>query len=215
MSTVDLVVFDFDGTLAETRVAVSTTVNAALREHGLPRVDPGVVHGFMGLPLERLFDKMLPPPRRPYDLGSLVAWYRARFDELGAPHVTPLAGAVEIVRWVRASGRKVAIATSRERSSLDPLLDRFDLVDAFDVIGTCDCVDVGKPDPALMHWVLDQAGVDAGRAVMVGDTTYDVEMANAAGVRVFGVPHGSHRAARLVDAGATLLDDLEGLQALL
>lgn len=206
-----LVVFDFDGTLAETRDAVSTVVNAALASHLLPRVDPAVIHDLMGLPLEQLLFRCVPLPDRGRPLEPLVRFYRSRFDRLGAPHARPMPGAVEAVQGLRAAGVRVAIATSRERVSLDPMLDRFGLAGAFDAIATCDTVTRGKPDPEMLHQVLAGLSVAPEDAWMVGDTTYDVEMAIAAGVRSIGVPHGSHTSQRLADAGAELVDDLDTL----
>lgn len=210
----DLVVFDFDGTLGETRTAVSTTVNAALVAHKLPRVAPVAIWTFMGLPLETLFTKSLPPPRRAdTDVDALVRFYRAHFEALGAPLVTPMPGAVETVRALASRGKAMAVATSRELSSLTPLLERFGIGDAFVSIGTCDRVAKGKPDPEMLALVLAEAGVQADRACMVGDTIWDIQMARALGVPAVGVLDGCHARASLEKAGADVV--LETLPDLL
>ncbi|MCB9682488.1 MAG: HAD family hydrolase [Alphaproteobacteria bacterium] len=203
-----LVVFDFDGTLADTRVGVSTCLNAALHAHGLPRVMPSFVHALMGLPLPTVFQRTLPPPQRDTDVTPLVAWYRHHFLDLALPHVAPCPGAHATLDALARRGVTTGIATSRGRTSLVPLLDHLGL-GGFAVVGTDDDVDVGKPDPALLRLVLDRAGVPTEAAVMVGDTSYDVLMARAAGVRVVGVP-GCHDGAALAAAGADhVVDHLE------
>ena len=212
-SGVRMVAFDFDGTLAETREAVSATVNAALAAGGLPRVHPPCIHGWMGLPLETLFDRCLPPHLRArgMDVSALVAWYRARFAELGEPQVRAMPDARDLLDRLRREGLAVGIVTSRERSSLDRLLDRLAL-GPFDAIIACHDAPRGKPDAAPLLALLDRVGLAAEAARMVGDTSYDVTMARAAGVRVAAVLGGCHDAAALRGADVVLerLGDVAG-----
>lgn len=207
-----LVVLDFDGTLAETREAVSATINAVLAAEGSPRVQPAFLHGLMGLPLETLFHRAIPPFRRPFDTAPLVAAYRASFAEIGLPRVRPRRDAEPALDALAARGHALAIATSRERSSLDAILARFGWHGRFAVVGTCDDVAAGKPAPDLLLDVLRRAGRPPTDAVMVGDTTYDLEMAAAAGVAGVGVEGGSHDRRRLEAApAAQVLPDLHAL----
>lgn len=211
-----LVAFDFDGTLAETRAAVSTTVNAALAAHELPRVAPACIHGWMGLPLETVFQRCLPPPARGRwsDLGPLVRWYRARFAELGEALVTPMAGAHALLDALAADGLQLAIATSRERSSLDRLLEHLGLTGRFAQIVACNDVARGKPDPELLRLLLTRTGLEAHEVRMVGDTTFDVQMARAAGVAVAAVVGGCHDRASLLGAGPdVVLDELVAVRS--
>jgi phosphoglycolate phosphatase len=209
-----LVVFDFDGTLAETRDAVSTTVNAALLAHQLPRVSPPFIHRLMGLPLETLFERMLPPTVKPYDVQPLVDGYREQFDALGAPKVTPMPGAISVLDSLGWRGIPVAIATSRGRASVHQLLEQLGWSGRFVAVVTCDDVAAGKPDPETLLRALDGAGVSADEAWMVGDTTWDIQMAKQAGVYAVGVAAGCHHATRLERAGPDLLlDDVDAVLA--
>jgi phosphoglycolate phosphatase len=209
------VVFDFDGTLAETRDAVAATVNAALRAHGHAAVDPGFLHALMGLPLEASFVRAMPPFRRDVDPAPMVRWYRAHFEEVGRPLVRPVPGAVEVVAAAREAGLAVAIATSRESSTLLPLVDQLGLHGPWASIVSCDRVAVGKPHPESLHLAMAEAGVAAADTWMVGDTTFDIELARNAGVRAIGVSGGCHTADALRAGGAdVVLDELGGLPAL-
>jgi phosphoglycolate phosphatase len=215
MGGIELVVFDFDGTLAETRLAVSDTINAALLAHELPRVSPAFIHRLMGLPLEQLIDRMLPPPLRPYDAGPLVRWYRQHFEEIGAPTVRPMPGAERALDALAARGVAAAIATSRESSSLRGLLRAFGWEGRFVACITCDQVSHGKPHPETLRRALDAAGVHADRACMVGDTVWDMQMAVDGGVRAWGFSGGCHAADKLTGAGAErVLGELEELVTL-
>jgi phosphoglycolate phosphatase len=211
MQRPSLVVFDFDGTLAETREAVSTTLNAALHAHRLPRVTPPSIHSLMGLPLEQLISRLIPRPCKPYDTSVLVDWYRANFAALGEPLVTPMHDATAALTTLKEAGVAVAIATSRESTSLDPILARFGWTD-FVSVATCDRVEVGKPAPDLLQLALREADADPADAVLVGDTTWDIEMARAAGVHSVGIPRGSHKPERLAGAEPDwFLDSLQEL----
>lgn len=207
-----LMVFDFDGTLAETRQAVSDTVNAVLFARNLPRVEPAFIHGLMGLPLDVLLLRLIPPHRKPFDVAPLVVDYRARFDEIAATSVGPMPHAAELLDALAGAGVRVAIATSRERASLLRLLDRLELASKVELAVTGEEVSQGKPHPEMLHAVLSRAGVATDEAWMVGDTTWDVQMGIAAGLRTFGVP-GCHTAEALGAAGGEVVADLAGLRA--
>lgn len=210
-----LVVFDFDGTLAETREAVAVTVNGALQAHGWPRVAPEFVHQLMGLPLETTFERAVPPYRRPLDVAPMVAWYRAHFLALGAHRVTLLPEVREVLADARGRGLATAIATSREGSTLAPLLQQLGLAEGWTSVVSCDRVTNGKPAPDMLALAMAEAGATPARTWMVGDTRFDLEMAHAAGVRAIGVAGGCHAVDVLAAAGADpVLDDLGGLVAL-
>jgi phosphoglycolate phosphatase len=211
-----LVVFDFDGTLAETRDAVSTTLNAALFAEGLPRVHPPFVHRLMGLPLTDLIARLLPPTlpaeARADRVDAVVLAYRARFPELGDPRVRPLGGVIELLEALAASGVALAIATSREGGSLGRLLKQMGLDGYFSVRASCERVTAGKPAPDLLALALAESGVDPREAWMVGDTDWDVQMARSLGVFAVGLCDGSHPRERLEAAGADWV--LDGALAL-
>jgi phosphoglycolate phosphatase len=211
-----LVVFDFDGTLAETRDAVSATLNAALFAEGLPRVHPPFVHRLMGLPLDALIARVL-PPTLPAEgsaerVGAVVRGYRARFAELGEPRVRALPGVVELLDALVDSGAALAIATSREGGSLGRLLQQLGLDGYFSVRASCERVAAGKPAPDLLALALSESGARPGEAWMVGDTDWDVQMARSLGVFAVGLCDGSHPRERLEAAGADLV--LDGALAL-
>jgi phosphoglycolate phosphatase len=211
-----LVVFDFDGTLAETRDAVSATLNAALFAEDLPRVHPPFVHRLMGLPLTDLIARLLPPTLpaevRAQRVDAVVLAYRARFPEIGDPQVRPLPGVVELLDALTSTGAELAIATSREGGSLGRLLKQMGLDGYFSVRASCERVATGKPAPDLLELALAESGAHPGEAWMVGDTDWDVQMARSLGVFAVGVCDGSHPRERLEAAGADLV--LDGALAL-
>lgn len=74
----------------------------------------------------------------------------------------------------------------------------------------------GKPDPQMLHFAMNEAGADVDNTVMIGDTTFDIEMANAASVRALGVAWGYHASTELMTAGAeTVAEEVPDLQSIL
>ena len=121
-----LVVFDFDGTLADTRNGVSQTMNHVLREAGLPRVDPSFIWGLMGLPLATLIARLIPPT---YDasVDALVHAYREAFPTHGEPVIRAFPEVDAVLDELAKDGFVLAVATSRARYSVQRLLDQLDL----------------------------------------------------------------------------------------
>jgi phosphoglycolate phosphatase len=206
------IVWDFDGTLAETRDAVSTTLNAVLAEAGLPRVHPPFLHASMGLPLEALIARLVPPTVRPAPIAALAARYRALFPVLGAPKVGWMPGFPDALDRLSAAGIAHGIASSREGSSLHALLDQLGGATRFGAVVGCEDAVRGKPAPDLLEVALTRLGVAPEAAWMVGDTEWDVAMGRAAGVVAVGLVGGSHDAARLRAAFAdAVVDDVHAL----
>jgi phosphoglycolate phosphatase len=93
------------------------------------------------------------------------------------------------------------LATGKSRRGVAALLARHGWEDLFDTVQTADDAP-SKPHPGMIERALAQTGTPAGRAVMIGDSTYDMAMARAAGVRALGVSWGYHPPADLIAAGA-------------
>lgn len=189
-----LYVFDFDGTLADTRAAVVTTYDATLRALGLPPEDPDRIASLMGLPLGTTFERVGVPAAR---VPEAVHDYRQRFETVGTPLVRLFEGVLDTLDQLRERGVPMAVASSRGRVSLHALLAHLGLDDRFRmVIGEEDVVRK-KPEPEAVLRILEATGANASRTVVVGDTVYDLEMGRAAGCATCAVTHGSHTAEQL------------------
>lgn len=116
--------------------------------------------------------------------------------------IRPFAGATDLVRRVRASGRNVLLASSASRSDLDHYIALLGIADAVDGASSIDDVEASKPAPDIFQVALDKAGVAADDALAVGDTPYDVEAAGKAGVATIGLTSGPFGEAALRAAGA-------------
>lgn len=108
------------------------------------------------------------------------------------------AGAMDLLLELRAAGYLLAVATGKSRQGLDRVLDEIGLTNFFDITRCADET-VSKPDPLMLNEILAALSVFPAEAVMIGDTTFDLEMAERAGMRRIAVAHGAHEVAVLRD----------------
>ena len=136
---------------------------------------------------------------------SLRDAWREEYVEI-KPEVAPLPGASELLRALARQGHRVALASSGDPEFADEALDDLDIRDVVAVLKTSEDVDGSKPEPDLIEVTLESLG--GPRAVLVGDTPYDVESAQRAGLKCICLRSGGYGEAELVEAGAALVVDV-------
>lgn len=201
------IVFDVDGTLLDSQHTVVHCMSAAFEAHGLPVPEAAAIRATIGLKLDIALASLLPAAERARaaDLGVLlVEGYRSAFFALQETpdHDEPLfPGTLEMLDALIHPEIFLGIATGKNRRGLDRVLQRHDLAPRFHNFKTADD-GPGKPHPHLLEAAMSEVGAAPGDTVMVGDTTYDIEMARNAGCIALGVNWGNHSEAQLHDAGA-------------
>ena len=209
------VAFDFDGTLVDSHATIIAAMIAAFEAHGRPAPPAAAVRDIIGLPLDASVARLLPPGTQDaVDIVAIGGGYRTAYGARTArpDHIDALfPGVREVLDFLDSAGVVSGIVTSKSRRGLERVLDRHDLRSRFVTLQTADdgpC----KPHPFLLERAMEQAGASPAHTVMVGDTTYDIEMARHAGVDAIGVSWGAHDATALRGAGArTVLGRLEDL----
>lgn len=202
MAELSLVIFDVDGTLIDGEAQVSDTMATAFEAAGLPPPDRAAVSGVIGLSLPEMVSALLGPDRADR-FEKVVASYRFYFAAAIANEEDPPVydGAESALQRLHGAGLALGIATGKSAMGLGHALDALDW-HRFFVTTQCADDNPSKPDPAMLHKALAEADMPADRAVFVGDTTFDMQMAAAAGVRAIGVGWGYQPAQRLYDVGA-------------
>jgi phosphoglycolate phosphatase len=200
-----LVIFDCDGTLVDSQAAIFATMQHAFARLDLPAPPRMQVLGVIGLSLPEAF-AILAPNESPMVRGALIEAYRSGFSQVrenGAHHNDPLyPGMREAVTALSARDEVVlGVATGKSRRGVARLLDREGWHNHFLTIQTADD-HPSKPHPSMILKAMADAGVGPEATVMVGDTTFDIEMARSARVGAVGVGWGYHRPDQLVRAGA-------------
>jgi phosphoglycolate phosphatase len=192
-----LLVFDWDGTLADSTAIIAAAIQAACRDVGEPVPDNLSARFVIGLGLvEALLHvaPALPIERHP----ELSARYRHHYLACDA-EIPLFDGVTELLADLHAEGFMLAVATGKTRIGLDRALAGNALVERFHATR---CADEGRPKPhpdMLLH-LMSKLDVAPDETLMIGDTTHDLELARAAGVDAVAVSYGAHEPAGLVAA---------------
>ncbi len=185
----DLLVFDWDGTLMDSAAAITTSLRDACADLELPVPSEERARYVIGLGLTDALKYLLPDlPAVGYP--ALLERYRHHFQRQD-PDTTLFTGAPELLQSLRDAGFLLAVATGKSRRGLDRALDATGLTQIFHATR---CGDEGftKPHPDMLLWLLDELNVNRERALMIGDTSHDMQMAVAADVARVGVAYGAH-----------------------
>ena len=211
MSDLRLVIFDVDGTLVDSQAEIMAAMTLAFGVEGMVMPDRATVLSIVGLSLAEAFH-VLCPDADEAQRARLVAAYKASFMQLRSDNqeMGPLfPGALEAIAALRAQDDTLlAVATGKSRRGLDKVLERHGLTGVFHSEQVADH-HPSKPNPSMILTALNETGVAPQKAVMLGDTTYDMDMARAAGIRTIGVTWGYHapdtlRADAMIDDFAAL-----------
>ena len=185
----DLIVFDWDGTVMDSTAVIAGSIQAACRDLGLTIPDDETARHVIGLGLDQALRYAvpdMPEAMRP----DLVERYRHYF--LAQDEAIPLfEGARETIAELRDAGYRLGVATGKSRAGLDRAMESTGMKSYFHATRTADQT-FSKPNPAMLFELMDELAVSAGRTLMVGDTTHDVQMAQNAKVGVVAMGHGAH-----------------------
>jgi len=208
-----LIVFDVDGTLIDSFRMIAAAMARAAQICDQATPPAATLRRAIGLPLADAIRQAFPAV--PAELVPRMAtaykesfWALARDGEHDE-HLFP--GARDALDRLDRAGFILGIATSKGRNGLDAALGRHGILGLFATLQTAD-VGLGKPHPDMLHRAMAEAGVEPARTVMIGDTTYDIEMARAARAVAIGVDWGYHASDELLAAGAHhIVDDFAAL----
>lgn len=206
--------FDFDGTLADTFTGIERCVNIALSHFDLPVVDQRRLRPTIGLRLDELFRTIIDTPPSERLIADLVGVYREWYP-VTAPGLTTLfPGVLSLLETLTQQGMALAMATSKARSNILPILAPLGIGGYFEVVCSDDLVRNGKPHPEMLNYISARLDVPTERMLVVGDTLFDIEMGNAAGAATCAVTWGNHSRARLTTASPTyVVDTMPELEA--
>lgn len=191
-----LLIFDWDGTLADSTGRIVDSMQRAARLVGLPAITDAEAQNIIGLGLPEAL-RTLWPNITAKELEAMRESYARHFVYDSQVSMALFDGAREMLENLGAEGHLLAVATGKSRKGLDRIL--YDL-GATHLFATTRCADetLSKPDPLMINEILAELNVSASRALMVGDTTYDLDMARAAGVATIAMSHGAHDDERLL-----------------
>ena len=197
-----LVIFDFDGTLVDSRKLLTESNRVVFGQFGLSPPSEDESFSLVGMSLELVLLKLAGPDA---PVEKMLAAYRRILPLLRADAAyaeVPFSGAADLLAALAEhKDVRLGIATGHLSHAIEPALQRFGWQGHFCTVQTADKAP-SKPHPGMILQALSEAGVRAEDAIMIGDTAFDIEMARAADVRGVAVSWGYHRPDRLRDAGA-------------
>lgn len=212
-----LVVFDCDGTLVDGQAAICDTMDEAFAAAKLGPPDRNEVRRMVGLSLPQALGILAPDAsesQRDIALEAYKAGYRSR-RETGILEEPLYEGMAALIERLDAAGWLLGVATGKSDRGLHACLDTHGIKHRFVTLQTADR-HPSKPHPAMLEQALAEAGVEASQAVMIGDTSFDMDMAAAANVRAIGVAWGYHEPRELLAAGAIgVAETMEQLEELI
>lgn len=190
------VLFDFDGTLADSYQGIAASVNHVRNECGLAPMPVEEVRRFVGRGPAHLLSHTVPG----CDIEHAVASYRNHHPKVMRAGTTLLPGARAILEVLHSAGLPLAICSNKPRVFTQEIIEFLGLTAVFAAILGPEDVSRPKPAPDMLLEGLKRLGVSAAEALYVGDMIVDIETARAAGVRVWVVPTGSDTRAALENA---------------
>jgi phosphoglycolate phosphatase len=196
-----LLIFDWDGTLADSAALIVGNMQEAIRVLNLPPRSDQAIRELIGLGLadgmQRLF-----PELEVDDVLRLLGEFRRRAPASLAHEAPLFPGALEALEQLQEQGYLLAVATGKSRPGLDRSFRAMPGLKSLFVTTRCADETADKPDPLMLREILRETELTAEQALMIGDTDYDVSMARALSMAALGVGCGVHEPGRLLRAGA-------------
>jgi phosphoglycolate phosphatase len=203
----DLIVFDWDGTLMDSEARIVNCLQAAFAALDLEPPSRAAARDVIGLGLEEAI-RRLHPTVQPAMASSLVHHYRRHFLDLDPTPSVLFPGVRDTLERLSASGYRLAVATGKGRVGLEKALAETALGSYFHATRCADET-LSKPHPQMLLELIDELGAAAAATLMVGDTEYDMQMAQNARAHGLAVSYGVHAPERLMQQGPLdCLDDI-------
>lgn len=191
-----LFIFDWDGTLIDSKAKITHSMQLAAREMGWEPLEDALIHNIIGLGLPEAILRLYPQVSD-LERAHLRDFYAANFIRLDEEKSSDFFPAVEdTLASLRNQNHILTIATGKSRKGLDRILSDLGMSDYFDATRCADET-ASKPHPLMLEQLLKHFDVRAQDAVMIGDTEYDMEMAQVIDMPRIAVSYGAHHIDRL------------------
>jgi len=208
------IIFDFDGTIADTNQGIINTFTRSFEELKLAVPSVAEMSATIGLPLRQAFG-VLHPELDDAMLDTCFATYRRFFYEYELLAISLFPKVKETLEELHSRGVRMAIATSRGRNSLDIIMENVGINGYFEGVFTVESVTRHKPAPDLALLIIKELGLSPEETLVVGDTTFDLMMGQGAGCKVCGVTYGNHPTEKLREVSPDfIVDSFDGLLAI-
>ncbi len=205
----DLLIFDLDGTLIDSAPDLCVAANKVLANHGCRQITLQETKTFVGNGAAKLVERAFRATGQeadPHDIPDLTEQFLAAYDGHEADETRPYDGVMETLNILKSSGQRMAVCTNKPQVPTNNLLRDLKMAEYFELVLGGDQLARKKPDPQMIHWMLDRLDVPAEKALMIGDTVNDIDGAKNAGVQSVAVSYG-YRKVPVDELGANVFID--------
>lgn len=202
---IQVVIFDLDGTLVDSSIDICYAINYALEGLNVPAVTVPMTISLIGEGITRLFEKIIEVHHIPSDKEPLIIRFLDHYSAHLADNTTVYPGVMDTLDALNGCP-KVVISNKREDFSAT-LLELLGMRKYFDLIVGSDTTPEKKPSPVPIRYVLSRFGIRPEEAVIIGDSTFDIEAGKAAGIRTIAVTYG-YRPLSLLQGADFIVDSM-------
>lgn len=190
MSDYELLIFDWDGTLVDSIDRIVAAIRHAAAGCDLPRLDEAPIKGIIGLAIQEAIVTLYPQLAGTQTLAEFQRLYAEHYIALEATPSLAYPGVAETLHALHQQGFRMAVATGKTRRGLDRVAASHNWSALFE---TTRCADetASKPHPRMLLEILEQCQVAPERAIMIGDSAFDLQMAHNAGMGAVAVSYGA------------------------
>lgn len=196
----EIILFDLDGTLTDPGPGITNSVAYALEKYGIEVEDKKTLYSFIGPPLKDSFMKYYGFDEE--KAMQAISFYREYFRDTGLYENKVYEGVRELLEKIKASGRKIVLATSKPEEFAVRILEHFDLIKYFHVVAGASMDETRNKKGDVIKYAMEKGGFSAQGAVMIGDREHDIFGAKENGITSIGVLYGYGSEEELKKAGA-------------
>lgn len=186
----DLIIFDLDGTLVDSKLDLALAVNATRRHYGLPPLDIEQVSSYVGNGAPVLIRRAMGPEFNEQEIQQALEYFLNHYREHMLDHTRLYPTVAESLDRLKKEGLLLSVLTNKPVRFSSDILAGLGVADYFFRIYGGNSFEQKKPDPAGVNAILQEAGVSGERALLVGDSAVDILTARNAGIAACGVTYG-------------------------
>ncbi len=200
----DTLLFDLDGTLTDSAEGIISCVQYSAEKMGKKEDDREALKVFIGPPLSHMFHAYFGFEGE--EIERAVAYYRERYTPVGIYENKVYDGVEEALKYLKAQGKKLAVATSKPEKFAKRIIEHFRLAPYFDAVYGADFEGIRSDKTEVIRYALRELKAsDKKKVLMIGDRKYDVEGAHEADIACMGVLYGYGSRQELSEAGADFI----------
>lgn len=192
----ELIVFDWDGTLMDSHQRILDCLKAAANDCAAEQLSDDEFSNVIGLGLKEATQSLY-PRFSPREVNAYADRYRHHYLVGNNTHSPLFKGARDVLQSLKDAGYRMAVATGKGRQGLDLVLEESQL-GAFFLSTRCASETLSKPHPQMLEEIMHELAIEPEQTLMIGDTEYDMELAQNAGTHSLAVSYGVHSLDRLL-----------------